>query len=304
MCPAMTTSIYFACFHSDGRNDLDDCTGQFRIVEEAICRGEWPYDNGDDPSFYVARNQEQPLTWGVCRQDLRNSIKEGSVVVFFSFTNASKTEVNYRICAVATVKKLVDHRAPFRDPALRGGKYLNTLIRPNASDWEYYEGDRPERARHEDWFWRMADHAGMKQPAFNRQYSKVHATGKLSEAAIERGEIPLGQNYIVFSKDKSDFFISPNPPDVATARKGAHEVWSDSKMKALTVDLAAKYHSEGRDYLRLANKTNRNVHRHIRVEVRSEEVAAWREKLIAAIRKSENKIARPRTMAAGAGPRC
>ena len=81
----MKTSIYLVCFHSQHRETTEDCSGQYRAVEEAIQQGEWPYDNGDDPSFFVA-GAGGPLTWGVCRQNLRTAIRQGSIVVFFSFT--------------------------------------------------------------------------------------------------------------------------------------------------------------------------------------------------------------------------
>jgi hypothetical protein len=61
-----TTAIYLVCFHSEEPKSLDGSERQYRKVETAIFYDEWPYDNGDDPSFYVAR-QGGPLTWGVCR---------------------------------------------------------------------------------------------------------------------------------------------------------------------------------------------------------------------------------------------
>lgn len=48
------TSVYLACFHSEPGH-MKGSAGQCAMVEAAIERGEWPYDNGDDPSFYVAR---------------------------------------------------------------------------------------------------------------------------------------------------------------------------------------------------------------------------------------------------------
>jgi hypothetical protein len=65
------------------------------LLEKAIIDGEWPYDNGDDPSFYVARRGGL-LTWGVCRQDVRNSIEPGSIVVFFAYTSKDGA-VYYRL---------------------------------------------------------------------------------------------------------------------------------------------------------------------------------------------------------------
>ncbi len=69
---------------------------------------EWPYDNGDDPSFRAMRKFGRQLTWGVCRQDVRNEISEGDVAVFFSFRKCGKYgEAEYRFCCVATVQRKV-----------------------------------------------------------------------------------------------------------------------------------------------------------------------------------------------------
>jgi hypothetical protein len=108
------TAVYLVPYHSEPGLHLDGCAGQFATVENAIVAGEWPYDNGDDPSFYVARNGG-PLTWGVCRQDVRNSIESGSIVVFFSYTSRHD-KVRYRLSAVATVADNVDRRTVFTDP--------------------------------------------------------------------------------------------------------------------------------------------------------------------------------------------
>ena len=44
----------------------------------------WPYDGGDDPSFFCWRrhkNQGGKLSWGVCRPDVRGAVQPGDVVV-------------------------------------------------------------------------------------------------------------------------------------------------------------------------------------------------------------------------------
>ncbi len=104
------TSVYLLCFHSQMPSSLDGSSRQFLLVEQAIRDRLWPYDNGDDPSFYVAR-KAGPLTWGVCRQDVRNSIPSGSFTAFFSFTEMTNGEVLYRLCAVTTVIDKIDVRA-------------------------------------------------------------------------------------------------------------------------------------------------------------------------------------------------
>jgi hypothetical protein len=44
---------------------------------------DWPYDIGDDPSFYAMRKSGGQLSWGICRQDVRNSLCPGDIVAFF-----------------------------------------------------------------------------------------------------------------------------------------------------------------------------------------------------------------------------
>lgn len=63
--------------------------------------GKWPYDVGDDPSFFSAKRLRGPVTWGVCRQDVRNQLTfdtEGQLVQFAS---------NYVIFSTAPSKSVV-----------------------------------------------------------------------------------------------------------------------------------------------------------------------------------------------------
>lgn len=267
-------SAYLVCFHSEPRSTLDGCNGQFRVVESAIKAGEWPYDNGDDPSFYVAR-KGGPLTWGVCRQDLRNSITVGSIVVFFSFTPKPAGETLYRLCAVATVENKVAHYEICRDARLSRFSYINTLIAPDNGGWRHEESDRPRPDRHKDWFWRIARHSG-KQEVFDRKYAAVVSSGRFMEA-----DVTLASNYVLFSADLKRTFISPVPPPVATAKTGGHEVWSNPKLQELTVGTAGR--TDGRGYLRSINDSNRNLHRQIRFKMSSEDSEEWRSALIAAL---------------------
>lgn len=46
----------------------------------------FPYDGADDPAFFCAQYFVQPVTWGVCRSDVRNNLDDGDVVGFFSAT--------------------------------------------------------------------------------------------------------------------------------------------------------------------------------------------------------------------------
>ena len=120
---ANTTPTYLVCYHSVTPETLRGSDRQYLIVERAIRDAEWPYDNGDDPSFYVAR-MGGTLTGGVCREDLRNAIAKDSIVVFFSFIPLTNGEILYRLCAVATVDDKVDHRAVHLDHLLLQFRHL------------------------------------------------------------------------------------------------------------------------------------------------------------------------------------
>ena len=266
------TSVYLIPYHSQPRH-LNGAVGHFALVEQAIVKGEWPYDNGDDPSFYVSRRRG-PLTWGVCRQDIRNSIKVGSIVVFFSFTMHLDKTVTYRLSAVATVYEKIDRRVVYDDSRFDGytGSYLNILIRPDHTQWRYDENDRPPRDRHGDWLWRIADHEKKKRPVFDSTYHKIYKTGLLDH------EVKIAKNYIVFATEPNDTYICPNPPEVATAMRGQHEKWSHSELYRLTVGRA------GRGYLRTTNRSGRNIHPEIRFTMLEDEAAAWRQALISVLK--------------------
>lgn len=55
----------------------------------------WPLDVSDDPAFFSASFLRGPVTWGVCRADVRNAIAVNDWIAFFSATSApqSKTTI-------------------------------------------------------------------------------------------------------------------------------------------------------------------------------------------------------------------
>ena len=287
------TAVYLVCFHSQEPATLDGCDGQFLTVERAIQNHEWPYDNGDDPSFYVAR-KGGALTWGVCRQDLRNSIAKGSIVVFFSYTPLTNDEVLYRLCAVETVADKLDHRAVYVDRRFSRfrGIYINTLITRRIDGWRYDETDRHPRQRHGDWLWRIADHRGIRQEQFDAEHKTIYRTGRLLRGAVDNGKPRLANNYIVFTTPPDRAHISPNPPEVAVAVKGYHEEWCNRRLQALTVGVAASFLKSGRDYLRVANSSGRNVHRQLRFDMPSEGANRWRDALIVALKEATRQTRR------------
>jgi len=280
--------IYLVCFHSAKTENVSRKAGQYLAVENAIRDGEWPYDNGDDPSFYVAR-RGGPLTWGVCRQDVRNSIVKDSIVVFFSFTPVSTDSILYRLCAVATVTDKMDHRAVHRSERFAEFRqlYINSLIHPQNDGWHYDESDRPSSDRHKDWLWRIADHRHIKKKKnFEKEYATIYQNEWFSESDVMSGSaLAFGNNYVVFERA----FILADPPSVALAVTGQHEDWTDERLRALTVGTASQL-GNGRDYLRIVNQSERNVHRQIHFEMPADSARSWRETLIEALTRKRGRL--------------
>ena len=287
------TDIYLVPYHSVPGRNLHGSSGHFRVVEEEITAGVWPYDNGDDPSFYVARHGG-PLTWGVCRQDLRNPIKVGTIVVFFAYGPdgpKSKT-TKYRLAGVATVVRKLDRREVFQAEEFKPflPLYLSLLIQPTASGWVHEEPGRRPQDLHKSWLWGIAEQ-NLSKDDFEKEYSV-----QLKEGRFADGEVPIAKNYVVFSSDPTETYISSAPPLVAKASPGCHEEWVDPELHRLTVLKASQAtrghgascgcgrHQAGRDYLRSINPTNRNLHRQPRFKLPSAKAASLRESLIQALR--------------------
>lgn len=274
---AQLTTVYLVCFHSAKPTSLRGSTGQYLTVETAIQEDKWPYDNGDDPSFYVAR-RGGPLTWGVCRQDLRNSIAKDSIVVFFSFTPAPERRILYRLCGVASVSDKVDHRAIHNDLRFEPFRhlYINGLIVPKNSGWFHDESDRRTSHRHRDWLWRIADKGGLTSEAFRTTHATIYEEDWFSDGAV-----PLGRNYVVFSCRPDETLIVPHPPTVAVATNGQLEVWTNPDLRALTLDTAARCRLRGRS---LRTKNPFRPHRQIRFDLPADEASRWRDELFEVLR--------------------
>lgn len=252
-------------------------------MSDALQRNEWPYDKGDDPSFFSQRWFRGNLTWGICRQQVRNRIQPGDIVVFFSFRRRKpNAETEYRLCAIATVERKLRQTDIFSDPGLRlYRRYLNLLIRKGRSgDWEHYERASPEREWHKDWVWRIADHAGNRKTYFQH----LNAAREIPPTAALNGHrVAIAANYVVFSADPAETFVLAEPPFVARSeRAGLNEEWNTDRtsqaVKNLTVALAKE--RGGRGTLRTRNL--QRAHPCDRWVMSPEEARRWRELLIIA----------------------
>lgn len=279
-----TTDVYLVPYHSfPPTNRLVAASGRFACVEKAIAAGEWPYDNGDDPSFYAARHDGGILTWGVCRQDVRNKIRRGSICVFFAFTK-DRDITRYRMSAVATISEKLDRRSVFQDPRFHNKHYINVLIRPDGNGWAYDEKDRHKGDRHTDWLWRIATHGATGQKEFDARNIDICTTGHFTDDNVE-----IAKNYVVFSDRADETHISSNPPLAAVAQNGAHERWVSDNLKRLTVAVAAGLHPGQRNFLRSTGRGY--VHRQLTFKLPVDEAVEWRHSLISALRQESGERA-------------
>lgn len=272
-------NIYVACFHSYPGLHLKGSSGQFEVVESAIQNNEWPYDNGDDPSFYAARHHGAPLTWGVCRPNVRTALKAGDMVAFISFSSTQRAQriFQYRLCCIATVERKIDHRFVLDDSRLKGKPYLNALIKPNpyGSGWVHNENQRPKAAQHSRWLWLIAERRSLPKEAFDA----VEKSGQFTDATLlGRRRLEMAGNYVIFGRKKT--FIATHPLEIATAHSGSRETWTRPDIRRLLFCVPGC--EAPRDYIRTRTKLG-YAHPHIHWSLSPTSAQQWRLGLIQAL---------------------
>lgn len=283
------TTIYLAAFHSSFRGyGAGDCRASYAPLSEALERVEWPYDTGDDPSFFSRRYFGGQLTWGICRQQIRTRIQPGDVVVFFSFRNRDGEPVEYRLGAVATVERKVSQADLWNKSEGSGywRRYLNLLIRQSHfGGWEHYEKGAPPRKWHSDWAWRIADHEKLQK----KHFKSINEAGVISQTTRVNGRpFKIAQNYVIFSGKSSETYVLNNPPIVAWCERPERwEEWNDDALsgaiKKRTVDLSLVY--GGRGSLRTRNPWR--PHPCDSWEMPASQAQAWRGEFIRFLRRRD-----------------
>ena len=184
-----------------------------RELWAAMREREWLYEAGDDPSFFSAERNDGPVTWGVCRRDVRSQVSAGDVVAFFAVDyEGGQWPRKYCLVAALTVEDKVSHAAIHDDERLaKFRKYLNLLVRRKGDGWEHFEPSLPRTSWHSDWLWRIV----------GRGYRKAAVSGASKDfkdgQALEVGGTPVtfGDNYVIFSSDPERSLILEEPVVVA-----------------------------------------------------------------------------------------
>jgi hypothetical protein len=192
----------------------------------------WPVDSGDDPSFEYAAQAAGPVTWGVCRPDVRNAVAIGDVVVFFAADSMrDRKPARYFWVGFATVQAKIGQDEIFEKESLATFRsYPNLLIRPHTEGgYEHFEG-APRALWHDNWLWRMVE-TRRKQETF----AKAHRSDRYDRMTTRAAGslITLAENYIAFAKEDASAltWIAAQPPFVAeAAENGAVETWSPTPL--------------------------------------------------------------------------
>ena len=244
--------------------------------------GQWPYDTGDDPSFESMGINGGPLTWGVCRPQVRSAIGSGDVVIFVSFHKSKDPwHVTYRFCAVATVAQKVSQVSIWSAPELAMfRKYKNLLLAPASKNgWKHFEPGFGNEKEHKDWIWRLIERRGFKKQDLSRLNEKAIVGSRLS---AKGSRVSWGKGYVLFSSRRNETYVLRNPPEVAYCRKnGQPESWLKNRVSkkifSLTVGCARKWRKKNRT---LRTKNKERSHPHIRFELPERDLVQWRRILI------------------------
>jgi hypothetical protein len=112
------------------------------------------YDWGDDPSFFAAQQllgDVRKASWGVCRPDVRETLVEGDLLVFFC--GSQDEHWRYYFVGFGTVGKLVERADLWTNPRYASyRKFYNVLARPDGGDliqcetFHDFHGDWQRRA--------------------------------------------------------------------------------------------------------------------------------------------------------------
>jgi hypothetical protein len=248
--------------------------------------GSWPFDLGDDPSFHSAFASDGPITWGVCRRDVRRLAQPGDVLLFFSFEERAPHLVDYKFCALLTIERKIKRTEIWQPYSkkisakiarlIKG--YKNLLVRPHNGGWEHWEPGLPKKEWHSSWLSRLT----FNDPETD-EFTEAQTKNFLSRDQAERF---VDENYVVFSAAPEGTFICERPKVVANCDKpGELESWRESdfarKMKCFTVG-----HTRGS--LRIRNM--QRPHRHSIWRTSAREIDGWRDKFIGWLHRNSRQL--------------
>ncbi|MFK4705686.1 hypothetical protein ABIC83_002525 [Roseateles asaccharophilus] len=236
----------------------DELCSAFLSARDRSGPGSFPFDGADDPSFFSAQALNGPVTWGVCRADVRNQAQPGDWVAFFCGERvADGPRVAYSFVAAMEIEAKLDGF----DPGSKYERYLNRLVRAShTGEFEHWEPALAPTNWHTDWLWRLGKHKYGTKDARELEGE----AGSISEARLLNPGY-RGSNYIVFNQGNEILLRAPVQVAHWEPLMGATpERWTQDELSQ-----ALKQHVLGPGYSgrapRSLRTTNRQQpHRHVR----------------------------------------
>lgn len=260
-----TSNLYVVVYNTPILKNIDNSYNFNENTEGFINKlkeHNWHFDIGDDPSFYqyFKETNENNLTWGICRPNIRNVLKKDDVVLFFNFCSNCNA---YFLTGFATVDRVIKQTDIWIGEVYKKYRnYFNLLIKQNfpESNWIHYEPLLNENHKHKDWLRRLlnCDENILKFELVNESIKVLYKT---------KG------NYIIFCSNNDDTYILINKQiKIATwDSKSKKEKWlqdeKSTKIKEFTFGLSCnnkygniKLSKNVRDSLRVHERNQAHVH--------------------------------------------
>ncbi|WP_433619214.1 hypothetical protein [Paenibacillus cellulositrophicus] len=224
---------------------------------------QWSFmDLGDDPSFFAAQQFNHNITWGICRLDVRNSLKKNDIVLFFGAKKVMN-KLHYYFIGWATVLEKIKQTDIWTDERyFCFQKNSNLLFYKMENNRFHYKEKIFEKYKHrKEWLWKISNgKKGMK-----------NAVLLLSKEFKTIPEVfDVHPNYVIFSNSTRETVILNQPIKVAWHGEQINsykEIWDQNLIAQEIKNLVFQFSK--RDSLRI-NNYMRHRHIHLRLNEQQE----------------------------------
>jgi hypothetical protein len=234
----------------------------------------WRFDVTDDPSFYCQLKGKGPLTWGICRPDVRTKLQEGDIVVFICY---DEDNYSYYLSAIATVADKIRQTDIWTENKYSHFKeYFNIIIKKTESGSWYHEEPLPnEKNLHSNWDIKILKK--IPKPEFTFSDNTISPAYEIEA------------NYIIFSTSEDKTYILKNQLILAEYKKEVDkkkEIWLNTKESLKIFEFIFKSHRS-----RISFKVHERNQSHVKVRKTLSEdiVIKWRSDFISYLRSIDNK---------------
>lgn len=254
-----------------GRYKDNDSTKDFR--DQIRSNTSWRFDVTDDPSFYCHLKGMGPLTWGICRPDVRTKLEKGDIVVFICYDEDNN---NYYLSAVTTVADKIRQTDIWtKNKYCHFKEHFNLIIKKTESGNWYHEEPLPnEKNLHSNWDIKILKKIPKSEFTFsNNTISPAYE---------------IEPNYIIFSTSEDKTYILKNQIILAEYKKDTDkkkEIWLDSNESIKIFDFIFKRHPS-----RISFKVHERNQSHVKVRttLSEENIIKWRSDFIGYLRSIDN----------------